>query len=192
MALDKLVDSARLDTDLASVADAIRAKTGGSGSLAFPAGFVSAIGAIAAGGIRCETGSFTLDEDTNARNVPIPIAHGLGAVPELVLVWTEDYSLDNLPEAALMGGFLMVPDLFCDLPQRLSSTANSDWTAYVPAVITAAGAVNLTVSNSNSYFPTDRKPTASAFYLPFQGASTYWRAGVTYRYFVAGGWRASA
>lgn len=50
MALDKLVDSAQLDSDLEDVADAIRAKSGGSGSLAFPAGFVSEIGSIETGG----------------------------------------------------------------------------------------------------------------------------------------------
>ncbi|MBO4543243.1 MAG: hypothetical protein J5725_08705 [Bacteroidales bacterium] len=37
------------DTDLTSVANAIRAKSGGSGQLAFPAGFVSEIGNIPTG-----------------------------------------------------------------------------------------------------------------------------------------------
>lgn len=37
-------------SDLTSVANAIRAKSGGSGQLAFPAGFVSEIGAIPSGG----------------------------------------------------------------------------------------------------------------------------------------------
>ena len=50
MALDKLVDSSQLDTDLTSVANAIRTKGGTSAQLAFPAGFVSAIGAIPTGG----------------------------------------------------------------------------------------------------------------------------------------------
>ena len=50
MALDKLVDSTQLDGDLTSVANAIRAKSGGSGQLAFPAGFVSEIGNIPSGG----------------------------------------------------------------------------------------------------------------------------------------------
>lgn len=50
MALDTLVDSAQLDADLTSVANAIRAKTGGSAQLAFPAGFVSEIQAIPSGG----------------------------------------------------------------------------------------------------------------------------------------------
>lgn len=50
MALDKLVDSAQLDSDLASVADAIRTKGGTSADLAFPDGFVDAIEAISGGG----------------------------------------------------------------------------------------------------------------------------------------------
>lgn len=50
MAVDKLVDSTQLNTDLASVANAIRAKSGGSGQLTFPSGFVSEIGNIPSGG----------------------------------------------------------------------------------------------------------------------------------------------
>lgn len=50
MAVDKLVDSTQLDADLTSVANAIRAKTGGSASLAFPTDFVSEIGSISGGG----------------------------------------------------------------------------------------------------------------------------------------------
>lgn len=50
MAVDKLVDSTQLDTNLTAVADAIREKGGTSGSLAFPTGFVDAIDAIETGG----------------------------------------------------------------------------------------------------------------------------------------------
>ena len=50
MAVDKLVDSAQLDADLTSVANAIRTKGGTSADLAFPAGFVSAVQAIPTGG----------------------------------------------------------------------------------------------------------------------------------------------
>ena len=50
MSVDKLVDSTQLDSDLTSVANAIRAKSGGSSQLAFPAGFVSEIQAIPSGG----------------------------------------------------------------------------------------------------------------------------------------------
>ena len=50
MALDALVDSAQLDSDLTDVADAIRAKTGGTTPLAFPNEFISEIGSISGGG----------------------------------------------------------------------------------------------------------------------------------------------
>lgn len=50
MAVDKLVDSTQLNADLTSVANAIRTKGGTNASLAFPAGFVSAVEAIPSGG----------------------------------------------------------------------------------------------------------------------------------------------
>lgn len=43
MAVDKLVDSTALDTSLTAIADAIRAKTGGSSQLVFPMGFVGGV-----------------------------------------------------------------------------------------------------------------------------------------------------
>ena len=46
----KLVDGYQLDTNLTSVANAIRTKSGGSSSLAFPSGFISEIGNIPTGG----------------------------------------------------------------------------------------------------------------------------------------------
>jgi len=50
MAVDKLVDSSQLDSDLTSVANAIRTKGGTSASLAFPSAFISAINDIQTGG----------------------------------------------------------------------------------------------------------------------------------------------
>ena len=70
MALDKLVDSTQLDADLTSVANAIRTKGGTSASLAFPAGFVTAIGNIPSG--------FTIDDIAN------------GSVPSGDIVITTD------------------------------------------------------------------------------------------------------
>lgn len=49
MAVDKLVDSAQLDSGLTQVANAIRTKGGTSESLAFPSGFVSAVESIPSG-----------------------------------------------------------------------------------------------------------------------------------------------
>lgn len=58
MAVDKLVDSTALDTSLTAIADAIRAKTGGSSQLVFPMQFVSEIGNIPSGG-GSHSGTFT-------------------------------------------------------------------------------------------------------------------------------------
>ena len=46
MAIDKAVDSTLLNSDLTSVANAIRTKGGTSAQLAFPSDFVSAINSI--------------------------------------------------------------------------------------------------------------------------------------------------
>ena len=69
MALDKLVDSAQLDSDLTSIANAIRAKSGGSAPLTFPTGFVSAIGDISGGGSENEDAIIvrTISSYTNDR-----------------------------------------------------------------------------------------------------------------------------
>ena len=64
MAYDKLVDSTQLNADLTSVANAIRTKGGTSAQLAFPAGFVTAIGNISGGG----GGSATLIEKSITAN----------------------------------------------------------------------------------------------------------------------------
>lgn len=47
MAENKVVNITQLESDLTSIANAIREKTGGSDSLAFPNGFVSAIDGLA-------------------------------------------------------------------------------------------------------------------------------------------------
>lgn len=58
MAYDKVIDSAALDANLTAVADAIRAKGGTSAALAFPDGFVDAVGAIEAG----SGGGYSMDD----------------------------------------------------------------------------------------------------------------------------------
>lgn len=69
MSLDKLVDSTQLDSDLTSVANAIRAKSGGSASLAFPAGFVSEIQAIPGGGETYDFGDHAYPQGAITTNV---------------------------------------------------------------------------------------------------------------------------
>lgn len=85
MAYDKVVDSAALDTQLTSIADAIRAKTGGSDSLVFPDGFSQAIAAIeAGGGAGFATGTLTFNE-SQALNSELTVTHNLGFAPDHIL-----------------------------------------------------------------------------------------------------------
>lgn len=66
----KLVNDTQLDADLTSVANAIRTKGGTSASLAFPAGFVSAIGAIPTGGnLQSKSKSYTPSESAQSETV---------------------------------------------------------------------------------------------------------------------------
>ena len=86
MALDKLVDSTQLDSDLTSVANAIRAKSSGSSQLAFPAGFVSAIAAIPSGGgglTLLGSGSYTYSGNA-APNITFPVSYT--GTPKVLLV----------------------------------------------------------------------------------------------------------
>ena len=106
MAYDKLVDSSALDSNLGDVADAIRAKSGGSSQLAFPSGFISEIGNISTGGgaslpsiiSKIDGGSFTPSSDTVGTSYWI--SHNLGVVPKGIIIWTEDSDLRTSTAAA--------------------------------------------------------------------------------------------
>lgn len=65
MAVDKLVDSAKLNADLTSVANAIRTKGGTSAPLAFPSEFVSAVNAIPTGSGKILLADYTASEDVS-------------------------------------------------------------------------------------------------------------------------------
>ena len=92
MAIDKLVDSSQLDSDLASVAAAIRTKGGTSASLAFPGGFVSAIQAISGGGgSSAASGTFTPTE----RVLTVTFDTGLSTVNNVLILPTSETPLKS-------------------------------------------------------------------------------------------------
>lgn len=63
----KLVDATQLDSNLTSVANAIRTKSGGSGTLTFPNGFISEIGNIS----EIASGTWTLSSDNKTVQVDV-------------------------------------------------------------------------------------------------------------------------
>ena len=106
MAVDKLVDSAQLNADLTSVANAIRTKGGTSAQLAFPAGFVSAIGDISGDG----GGNANVSQDANGYIVlddAAPSGGGGGGSGPTFSEVTATSSATNARAAAL----LLAPNL---------------------------------------------------------------------------------
>lgn len=114
------VDSTQLDSDLTSVANAIRAKSGGSSQLAFPAGFVSEIGNIPSGGggktvTLLASGTYTkTDEASKPRELHIPVS--FTGTPTFVLVnvptpisgvnqsiqWARQFDIPSAAESLLL------------------------------------------------------------------------------------------
>ena len=99
----KLVNATQLDADLTSVANAIRTKSGGSSSLAFPSGFVSEIGNIPSGGGGGITENFPtagklriyydIADNYSYDGVDISIYYGNTAFAKTTLLHTEQYCL---------------------------------------------------------------------------------------------------
>lgn len=118
MSVDKLVDSTQLDSDLTSVANAIRAKSGGSSQLAFPAGFVSAIGDISGGGTvqgnvadcialvpafddTWKTTEFSILSYPSSGHIEVP--HTLGTIPSYAVILKTDITLGDI--GGIIGGY---------------------------------------------------------------------------------------
>lgn len=191
MALDKLVDSSQLDTDLTSIANAIRTKGGTSAQLAFPAEFISAIEAISGGGggLKYETGVFTLDSDqTVSASGGIAIPHGLGVAPAVAIVFPK-----NTPEASgdPARGYIWMDKPMGESAQVVTSSQSSSYPICAQYYASDFGPplkVRISIPTSNSYLINgSSKPTATHLYLFRQAASTTWYAG-DYRYFVCEKW----
>ena len=126
MALDKLVDSTQLNTDLTAVANAIRTKGGTSAQLAFPAGFVDAVEAIETGGgttvneflsmyTRKElTGDIVLEQSVRQLKSSLFAGQNVKSVRgEGVIVVTNcGYAFDNCPELETIS-FPNLQSLYC-------------------------------------------------------------------------------
>lgn len=83
------------DTELTSVANAIRTKGGTSANLSFPTGFVSAIEAIATGK-RVAMGSFTpTAEVTTSTTVTIASLSSIGFSPRTMILIPHSYESTN-------------------------------------------------------------------------------------------------
>ena len=119
MAYDKVIDSSALDANLASIAEAIRTKGGTTDQLVFPAGFISAIEAIEAGGgggfdsIQTVSGSFTPDSLITAGSQEYPnisaaftVEHNARFIPRAAVAYTGKIATSTLTlYVAIMAGY---------------------------------------------------------------------------------------
>lgn len=109
MAYDKVVDSARLSSDMTSVANALRSKSGVTGMLSFPAGFLSAIASItsgAGGGTPIQSGVFT-PASQDAKHT-ITVEDSIAANPFVCIFSVdEEQTPSNL---SIVQGVFFVPD----------------------------------------------------------------------------------
>ena len=155
MALDKLVDSSQLDTDLTAVANAIRTKGGTSASLAFPSGFVTAIGNIpTGGGAGYATGTVT----PTARTTSVSFDTGLSTINGIVIMPKNETPLKSGGKTAI--GFIALPGAFYTAvglttnnsgaswltPQNLTSSAGFSKSGTV-VTVTSGGTGNLNIGS---------------------------------------------
>lgn len=173
---------------LTAIADAIRTKTGKEDKLTLEQ-MATEIEGIS-GGLKCDMGTFTVDSDTNYTN-PFPIPHNLGAVPKFILVWTDDFSgitvEENTYDTYTAMGFIAI-DSFMGLPQRLTSTVASTQPFFTLNFTLNVDDNRLGGSSPTSVsYVVDHEPNDTEFYLTKMGNTTYWRAGVEYKYFVSEG-----
>lgn len=109
MALDKVVDSATLDAQLTSIADAIRSKGGTTDQLTL-AGMVDAINAIqtGGGGIQSASGEYSIAEDVVSFNIDIS---DIGFVPDLVVVYLDETGMEYTSTPTKIWYLSYVPDI---------------------------------------------------------------------------------
>ena len=173
MAVDKLVDSTQLDTDLTSIANAIRTKGGTSASLAFPADFVSAIQAISGGGggasgwTLLASGSYTKTGTATALSIPVSYS----GTPKIMCVRVQEPIADT--------GQAVAAFKYIDMP-------NSDMAGFFAnGAAQARGRTSANAYNYVSIDPANATLTATAMTWARVTSSLLWQPN-TYNWYIYG------
>ena len=148
MAVDKLVDSTQLDADLTSVANAIRTKGGTSASLAFPSGFVTAIGNISGGG----SGNviYTLPQATTFNGSSTYIDTGIYLMSGTYDEFTIEFTITNgSSQAAYTSVWHCVTESDADNYPGLSFQRNNKTTYYMIGGLKSTS-LNLVANSTDS------------------------------------------
>ncbi len=149
MANEKFVDGAQLDADMTALADAIRAKGGTSAPLAWPNGFVSAVGAISGGGTLVgkaitENGTYAAaDDNADGYSTVTVNVEGAGTLTTKTVTQNGSYAAEddgadgysevtvNVPGSANILRYSSLylmdsPDLICTLKGQRYTKCTSD------------------------------------------------------------------
>lgn len=184
MAVDKLVDSTQLNSDLTSVANAIRTKGGTSAQLAFPAGFVSAVNAIPAGDSKEDlrkalNGTLTeyVDDSLTALQIAIPssittfICHNIASIANISVIQSAHVTALALPlitHWAQRSGFascttITTIDLWVD---NLTTFYFNGDTSLNTLILRKTSVVSLSDVNAFSNTPFKSGGTGGTIYIP--------------------------
>ena len=160
-----------LKTTLDDIADAIRAKTGGSAAMT-PAQMVTEIGNIPIGGSlptsisKIDGGEFTFASE---RESTYRINHTLGVTPKGFVIWTDDVDLSTVGNYRCIRGVFIVDE-----------TADGSTTSYLYQLGTNNHNFNaygrLVGANYSGY--------ANSNYISYNVSNIIYVAGATYKWFA--------
>lgn len=182
MALDKVVDSAVLDAEMTSVANAIRAKTGNAAMLAWPDGFEMAIAGITGGGgIQSASGEYSIAEDV--ANLDIDISD-IGFVPDLVAVYLDETGMEYTSAPTKIWYLSYVPDIIDRIP--VGETVSIVYSRTNVGVLWRGGKGAYTqqiAAVSSNYVGTNSSETGIHIHL-MRSAASYPIIAGTYKWFA--------
>lgn len=150
------------------------------------ASLIAGFGTGGGDGLKYDIGEFVLDADVKNHDPSLP--HNLGEIPEFILVWTDDFaglSEENPAEQQCNLGYVWLKNL-TGMLQRLTTAATGDSLTVGFNLVSGDYRIQPIVPNSVVYLT--KQPTAEYFGLNQTGSGYYWRAGVTYKYFVSKAW----
>lgn len=165
-----------LTDKLTAIADAVRAKTGGTELLTLDEIAAAISGISGGGGLPSAVATVTYGEyiPTVDTNTMPEIAHGLGAVPDITAAWCGELDCSEYSTTTLIGSVIIR-----GITTRISSSAVSDNANICLTKATGDSSVRVGSPSSTAYVGT---LTESVFPLQKTASAVYIRSGVTYHW----------
>lgn len=143
------------------------------------------------GGFAYDSGEFMLDKDDVV--ITGGVQHSLGEVPDFVMVWTDEFAgKTNEYTNTTVLGFVAFRELF-GMPQRFSSSLSGTGIGIQFTNGSGSNTVGPGAPTSESYNPAaifiDNYRISDTYFGSIKSSNShYYRAGITYKYFVSKAW----